>query len=1199
MQVSPLDNETTGPVWVSNGAYGALLTAGGTGFSVYRDRLLTAWLDDPCEDDLGFTIFVRDLSAGAVWTACGASLPGCDPGVLVADAAGVVLSRRRADISSRLQLSVLQDLPVERRQLTLTNHGTQVRELEITGVLEVVLNDAGAHAGHPAFSKLFVQTHRHPGESLLSATRRPRANGETHIAMALGLSGAPTTEWETDRARFCGRGRRLSQARALHEPLSGTVGNVLDPVLALRTKLRLAPSATLTITFVTAAADEADQLVPHFRAATAADASASAPAASGAAASDAGASDAGAAPRAALAPAHRLNRQSSRPGETPLVRQLLARRFSAAALVGADDAAAVDVAPKRPPAAGDETSDAAHAEDAPHANGAEPPGGAHAPDADGGAGNGFGAFSADGREYCICIARSADGSLCLPPMPWSNVIANERFGLIASEKGSMTSFAGNSQRFRLTPWNNDPIVDPHDEAFYLRDETSGEFWSLLPGPAPAARRYDVAHGFGYSRWQHEHSGLAAKVVVFTPCHDPLRIADIRIRNRGTAARRLSLYVFNRWVLGTTPAQTLGQVRVDTDAPRRAVIARNPAAGPFSDMVAFSAFAGLDPPGVDPAGLDACTDRARFLGVPGSASAPAALVTGGSLSPAAGSDPCAALRIEITIAPGAETSVAALLGAAASYEELDLLLARYREPGAIQRALNAVHAFWESTHSQIQITTPVPAIDLMVNGWLGYQVLVCRLWARSAYYQSGGAFGFRDQLQDSAALVMSCPEMLREHLLRSASHQFAEGDVLHWWHPPEGRGVRTHFADDLVWLPYLTAHYVRVTGDHDVLQVPRSFVSGPELAKNEEDRYFLPGVAHAEGSLYAHCVKALERAMTSGAHGLPLFGGGDWNDGMNRVGREGRGESVWMGFFLYRTLGDFLPLCRHLGDYIRAAQFEAYRTQLLTALNGPGWDGEWYRRGYYDNGEPLGSSASDECRIDALAQAWSVIAEVAAPERASVALDSLEKHLINDDDGLIRLLTPPFVDTPQDPGYIKGYVAGVRENGGQYTHAALWVVRAMAEAGRRSRAAALLERLSPVSHTADAAGVARYQVEPYVIAADVYGVAPHVGRGGWTWYTGSAGWMLRVAIESILGFGIEAGEWLTLAPRIPDEWPGFRLSHRRPDGTRYDIEVENPQRSALKLRSASIDGSEVALVTGGLRIKLEHDRRVHTIRVVLG
>lgn len=1144
----------TAPIWISNGTYGALLTARGTGFSLYGGQLLTGWQDDPSEDDLGFTIFLRELASSSLWTACGAPLPGCETGTLTLDTGTAVLERRHGEVSARLEFEVLSRAPLERRRLRLTNHGAQMREIEVTGYLEVVLNYAEAHAAHPAFSKLFVQTHRHEDAALLIATRRPRANGETHPAMALGLAGAAAIEWETDRARFLGRGHRVAEARALRSPLSGTVGNVLDPVLAIRTRLRLAPGQTATLLFTVAAAADPDQLLAQQSVAIEA---------------------------ASLAPAQALDMLDSQTADAAVLRRLVALYAqrpappSTGTAAGAADVAAASVGAKAaaPPPSAPKRAEIAAA---------------------GRIFNGFGAFAADGREYRITLTRDADGSLHLPPMPWTNVIANERFGLIASEKGSLSTFAGNSRLFRISPWSNDPLIDPHDEAFYVRDTASGESWSLLPGPAPAGQQYDVAHGFGYTRWQHEHGGLEHSVVVFVPASDPLRVADIRIRNLGQAARRLSLYAYNRWVLGASPAEVLGQLVPEIDATRRAVLARNPAAGVFSDTIAFAAFAGADD-----AAFDAGIDRARFLGAPGSSRSPAALIAGGPLAADRGVDACAALRLELNIAAGQEVRIAALLGAAASLAELDELLRRYRAGDAVSEAFSAVQDYWSAHHSAMHIETPVPAIDLMVNGWLGYQTSVCRLWARSAYYQSGGAFGFRDQLQDAAALALTQPEVLRTQLLRNAAHQFPEGDVLHWWHPPEGVGIRTRFADDLVWLPYLAARYIAVTGDRALLDHALPFVTGAELAAGEDERYFRPAESDASESLYSHCIKALDRATTRGAHGLPLFGGGDWNDGMNRVGHDGRGESVWMGFFLVQTISDFVPLCRERGDETHAARFEAYRERLRVALDDTGWDGEWYRRGYYDNGKPLGSIASDECKIDALAQAWAIISKVASPKRAATALDSLEKHLISDEDRLIRLLTPPFEHTAEDPGYIKGYVAGVRENGGQYTHAALWVVRAMAEAGRRTRAAQLLEMLSPVTHTANADAVARYQVEPYVIAADVYGVAPHIGRGGWTWYTGSAGWMLRVAVESILGFDIESGEWLTLAPRIPDQWAGFKLSHRRPDGTRYEIVVDNPRRLAETISAATVDGNAVTIGPAGLRVKLEHDRRLHQVHVLLG
>jgi cyclic beta-1,2-glucan synthetase len=1132
----------TAPIWLSNGTYGALMTPGGTGFSLYRDQLLTSWLDDPCEDDLGFTIYVRDLGSGAVWTACGAPLSGCDPGMLCLDGPGVVLRRSHGEVESSLHLGVLAQAPAERRRLRLCNQGAGVREFEVTGFVEVVLNHPDAHAAHPGFSKLFVQTHWDPLERALVATRRPRANDERHPALAAALDGAALRGWETDRVRFLGRGRRLARARGLTRTLENSVGNVLDPAFALRTQVRLAPGEAVELVFLTVAADAAGELAGALRAGRAI---------------------------ASLVEPRLLTDVGSLPPEAVIAKALLGarlgsgyRRRDGAALPAraAPGGAAAQIAAAAPVAAG----------------------------------NGFGAFAAEGREYHLTIRREADGALVLPPMPWSNVIANERFGLIASEKGALSTFAGNSRLHRVTPWRNDPVVDPHDEAFYVRDQRSGEFWSALPGPAPAAGHYDVRHGFGFTQWRHRSGGLEHEVVVFVPRADPLRIAEIRLRNPGGEPRSVAVYAYNRWVLGASPAETRGQVQVSRDPLRRAVLARNPSTGPFAGWIGFAAFASSAS-----GTLDACVERAAFLGVPGYAEAPQAVREGGALPDAVGADPCAALRTEVLIPAGGEVCITALLGEADSAAELDRLLAEYRRDGAVQDALTAVGAFWSDALTRTQVRTPSAAIDLMVNGWLAYQTISCRLWSRTAYYQSGGAYGFRDQLQDAAALVQTQPEYLRTQLLRNAAHQFVEGDVLHWWHPPESQGIRTRFADDLVWLPYLAAHYLRVTGDAKILDERVPFLAGPALVAGEDERYFTPQLAAEEATLYEHCLRALERGMTLGAHGLPLFGSGDWNDGMNRVGREGRGESVWMGFFLYTAIGDFLPQVRMRGDEPTARRLQTYRDGLVVALNDAGWDGSWYRRGYYDNGAPLGSQASDECKIDALAQAWAVIARVAPPERAALALDALERHLISAEDGLIRLLAPPFENTPQDPGYIKGYVAGVRENGGQYTHAALWVVRALAEAGRRDRAAEWLERLSPVSHTATAADVARYQVEPYVIAADVYGVAPHVGRGGWTWYTGSAGWMLRVAIESVLGFCVDGGEWLTLSPRIPDAWPGFRLSHRRPDGTCYEIEVDNPQGQAVRIVAAQLDGVALGTDAGPLRIPLAHDGRRHAVRVTMG
>jgi cyclic beta-1,2-glucan synthetase len=670
------------------------------------------------------------------------------------------------------------------------------------------------------------------------------------------------------------------------------------------------------------------------------------------------------------------------------------------------------------------------------------------------------------------------------------------------------------------------------------------------------------------------------------------VLRLRLKNTGLKTRRLSIYGFNRWVLGVTPEATQADITTQFDRSAAALCARNPQAGPFAQRVAFAA---ID----QTKSVSWAADRAAFLGQPGSMAAPQAVRRGGPLNQAVGSQPCAALHTTLEIAPGETGELSFFLGEVGDEAELAPLLARWRVPGAVDTELAQVRNFWRDTLGGMQVETPCREIDIMVNGWLPYQNLACRIWGRTAFYQSGGAYGFRDQLQDAASLIYLRPDLTRRQILTNAAHQFVEGDVLHWWHPPLGTGMRTRFADDLLWLPYLTAYYINTTGDDSVMQAQARFVSAEQLDPGEDERFLQPQDSGESADVYEHCCRAIDRSLKLGVHGIPLFGCGDWNDGMSRVGREGRGESVWMGFFLYTILGDFLPWCDARHDGERAQRYRSFRADLLAALNDSGWDGDWYRRAWYDNGAPLGSKSSDECKIDALAQAWAIISGVASPERANKALDALEQHLINDDDKLIRLLTPPFENTPNDPGYIKGYVAGVRENGGQYTHAALWVVKAMTMAGRRERAAQLLKMLSPISHSSNTADANRYQVEPYVIAADIYGVAPHVGRGGWTWYTGSAGWMFRVAIESVLGLSLERGNSLRLTPHIPDDWPGFKLRYRLGDGTVYEVEVSNPNACAQAVLSAQLDGVAVPYDAQGVAVPLAQDGGVHRLLLVLG
>jgi cellobiose phosphorylase len=822
--------------------------------------------------------------------------------------------------------------------------------------------------------------------------------------------------------------------------------------------------------------------------------------------------------------------------------------------------------------------------------------------------NGYGGFTEDGAEYVIRLMPDDSGNLRWPPMPWINVIANENFGFLVSESGAGYTWSCNSRQHRLTPWYNDPISDPHSEALYIRDEETGMFWSPLPGHAPtpspplldkgrAGEGYEARHEFGYSRFRHVSHGLEQEVCLFVPRRDPVKITRLRLTNHSGQLRRLSLFIYQRLVLGVLP-QDAKSVVTQYNAQTNALLAHNPSAGVFSDGVAFSAVA--TPAAVG--SLHYTADRAAFLGRYGSPERPTALLNGAVLDGATGAelDPCLTWQVTVSIAAGETLECAFLFGEATSRAEVQTLVERYRQPGAIAAALDEVRAFWKETVSAVQVETPVPAINLMVNGWLLYQILSCRLWGRSAFYQSGGAFGFRDQLQDSAALVYTRPDLTRGQILLHAAHQFVEGDVLHWWHPPNSVGIRTRFSDDLLWLSYLTAFYLQTTGDAGILDENVRFVSARPLAEGEDEAYLQPVDSGESANLYEHCCHALDRSLTQGAHGLPLMGTGDWNDGMNRVGRQGQGESVWLGFFLYAILGDFIPLCESRNDRDRAQRYRNYRDRLLAALNDAGWDGEWYHRAYYDDGAPLGSKLSDECQIDAIAQAWAVISKAAPAERAAQAMDAVERYLISEQDGIIRLLTPPFDKTPHDPGYIKGYAPGIRENGGQYTHAALWVVRALAELSRRDRAAKLLEMLSPITHARTPEEVAIYQVEPYVVAADIYGVSPHIGRGGWTWYTGSAGWMYRVALESILGFKLMGGDELMLKPCIPDEWNQFRLTYGLSDGrTRYEIIVRNPTGRAESVVAVIVDGQAGKVEYEWACIPLVKDGTMHEVSILLG
>ena len=796
--------------------------------------------------------------------------------------------------------------------------------------------------------------------------------------------------------------------------------------------------------------------------------------------------------------------------------------------------------------------------------------------------NGLGGFHQGGREYVILL-----GADQWTPAPWSNIIANKKeFGFHVTETGGGSTWSVNSRENRLTPWSNDAVSDPPGEVIYLRDEDTGTVWSATPLPIRETEPFIIRHGQGYTVFEHTSHGISQELLLFAPLDAPVKVSLLRLRNRGDRKRRLTITLYNELVLGVQRTTSAPYVITDIDGPASTIFAHNPFNNEFAERVAFVA--------TSESLSSATCDRNEFLGRNGTPRNPAAMRrTSLAYRDGAGLDPCAALRITIELAPYEAREVIFLLGEAASKEEAQSIVQTYNKPAAVNNAFEKMLAHWDDLLGTVEVKTPDAAMDTMLNRWLLYQTLSCRIWARSAFYQSGGAFGFRDQLQDVMALVYSSPAIARDQILIASAHQFKEGDVQHWWHPPSGRGVRTRFSDDLLWLPFVTAFYISVTGDLSVLDEVVPFLEQPLLKPDEQEAYMQPSVSTESAPVFEHCIRAIDRSLAVGEHGLPLMGGGDWNDGMNRVGHLGKGESVWVGWFLYTTLLEFAPLCDDRNEQPRGDKYREHTEKLKTALAEKAWDGDWYRRAYFDDGTPLGSVQNDECRIDSIVQSWAVISGAAESYRAQRAMAAVEEYLIRRGDGLVILFTPPFDKGTLDPGYIKGYVPGVRENGGQYTHAALWTLIAFAILGDGERAGELFSLLNPVNHSSTRAGLHKYKVEPYVAVGDVYAVPPHTGRGGWTWYTGSAGWMYRAGLESIVGFNLR-GTKLNIDPCIPRWWRDYEINYRR-GSTVYRIKVENPLGISHGVARTELDG----VIQADGKISLLDDGQAHTVRVVLG
>ena len=1276
---------------LSNGRYAVMVTAAGSGYSRWGDVAVTRWREDVTRDSWGSYLFLRDMHSGAVWSA------GHQPSGTEADSYEVTyaedhaeFARRDGSIATGLTIVVSAEHDAEIRRVTLTNLGSHERQIELTSYAEIALAPQAADAAHPAFQNLFVQTEFAPEIGALLATRRPRSGDEkpiwaAHVAAVEDETGG-VIQYETDRARFLGRGRSVRSPVSVIDgrPLSNTVGAVLDPIFSLRCRVKLAPGATAHAIFSTVVAESREQVLDladkyresatFERAATLAWTHAQVQLHHlGIEADEAHLfqrlanrivySDPSLRPSAGLL----ARNERGAPGlwaygisgnlpivmvrideaeDLDIVRQLLrAHEYWRLKLLDVDLVILNEHGPTYAQDLHDSLEALVRTSQSTLAHEGHPGhGGVHilrgdqlstedrtllqaaaravllsrrgsladqvirlerperiapptvqpasrrtrsaaaAPRPELEFFNGLGGFADGGREYVAIL-----GPGQATPAPWLNVIANASFGFQVSESGSGYTWSENARENQLTPWSNDPVCDPVSEAIYVRDDDSGELWGPTAQPIRCEESTYVArHGAGYSRFEHLHDGIALNLVQFVPLDDPLKVSVLTIENRSGRSRRLSVTAYAEWALGTSRGASAPRIVTALEPETRALLVRNPWNTEFGGRVAF-----LDLGGRQTAWT---ADRTEFLGRNGAPDRPAGLDRGHRLQGAAGAgmDPCAALQTSFALANGARTQVLVLLGEADEASAAADLIRRGRMADH-EATLRGVASHWDDTQGTIQVRTPDRSMDILLNRWLIYQTLACRLWARTAFYQAGGAYGFRDQLQDVIALVTSRRELAREHLLRAAARQFAEGDVQHWWHPPSGRGVRTRISDDRLWLPYAVDRYLAVTGDTAVLDETVPYLEGPALRPDQADAYFQPERSPDSASLFEHCAAALDRSLAVGAHGLPLIGSGDWNDGMNRVGHEGRGESVWLGWFLHTVLAAFAPIAEARRERPRAERWRAHMKALRRALERDGWDGDWYRRAFFDDGTPLGSAINAECRIDSIAQSWAVLSGAANPPHAERAMAAVEEYLVRRGDGLVLLFTPPFDHSDVDPGYIKGYLPGIRENGGQYTHGAIWSVLAFAALGDGDKAGELFSILNPINHASTRAGVHRYKVEPYVMAADVYTEPPHVGRGGWTWYTASAGWMYQAGVEGILGFRLR-GTTLLLDPCIPRAWPSYEIDFRY-HTARYEIVVENPQGVSRGVASAELDGQ--ALTGSGAAIPLADDGATHRVRVVLG
>lgn len=1267
---------------LSNGSYSVMVTDKGTGYSRSNMFDVTRWREDITLDNYGIFFYVRDTNTNEQWSSTYGPVSKKPDKYKVVFTSGMAKYHRKdGDIDTVTEVVVSSRDNAEIRKITFVNHGNEACVLEVSSYFELVLTQHGADVAHPAFSNLFIRTQFVPEFNCLLANRRPRSENDNTIwaANVLTLDGEALggMKYETDRFKFIGRGRDVSNPQALEpsKPLSNTVGPVLDPIMSMRYMIKIEPGKMAKLNLIVAVGESRETVLEM---------------ASKYSNQDIIPEEFNlAATRSRvearylnlktseiefyqelishilfISPAQRLrqeciiNNTKGQPalwpygisGDIPIVLVILEKTDEIDIIYEILKAheywkyknLKVDLVILNEeensytnPLQGllSDILSASHAHDM-----INKPGGvfvlkqSNLPKEDvnlicaaarvvlrGSAGdlkeqlyvkadngspelkvyekspkeyenkyiesldlqffNGIGGFKNDGREYEI-VLKNANST----PAPWSNVISNPKFGFVVTESGGGYTWHENSRENKLTPWSNDPVSDIQGEVIYLSDDVTGEIWTVTPLPIRENEPYSTIHGFGYSIFRHSSHGIEQELTQFVPANESLKLSLIKLKNVSNSSRELSLYYYIRPVLGVNDQVTSSHISTERHESG-AILIRNTYNEEFFGRVAF----------VDTSLKERTftCDRKEFF-------------TGGTLTnplgirkvklsetTGAGLDPCVVLGIVLSFKPGEEKEIVFTLGEEKNLKAVETLIGKYRKIEEVKKALTEVREFWREKLESLQFSTPDKATDYMLNGWLLYQALSCRIWTRSGFYQSGGAYGFRDQLQDCLSLAHIMPDITRTQILLHSKHQFIEGDVQHWWHEEKYKGTRTRFSDDLLWMPYVTAEYIRITGDAEILKVETPFLEDEPLNDFEDESYRIPKASSQISSIYDHCIRAIERSLKFGEHGIPLIGSGDWNDGMNTVGNKGRGESVWLGWFVYSILTKFEPICKDMGEEERANRYISIAKDIVKSIEENAWDGNWYRRAYFDNGHPLGSIQNSECQIDSLAQSWAVISGAGDKDRISTAMNALENYLIKREEGLIKLLTPPFDEGELEPGYIKSYVPGVRENGGQYTHAACWVVMAFTLLGDGDKASELFGLLNPINHAKTHMELSKYKVEPYVIAADVYSVDPHIGRGGWTWYTGAAGWMYRIGIEYILGFK-KNGENLVIDPCIPKSWTGFDIKYKYKK-TLYRIVVKNPEGISNGVKKVIMDEREL----DGEIIELVDDKVEHDVEVIMG